>query len=179
MSAIVFVLGSYCYNIVRFTYSFYNSGLSLGECISIVLVEHSRSALSNMSTESISSCEYAYKDFEMLRTATPEISLQSEVICSCSFPELQVGNCFIVSGTVLKHCERFSINLMSSNTKQDIALHFNPRIPQNYIVRNSRVSGNWQKEEVSSEFPFLFCRGQKFTVEILVTTSEYLHFFFT
>lgn len=174
MSAVVFVLGSYCLNIVRFTYNFYNSGLSLGECIRLLSVEHSRSALLNMSTESLSSCEFAYKDFDMIRTATPEVSLQSEVICSCTFPELQTGNCFIVSGSVLKHCERFSINLVCGNSKQDIALHFNPRLPQNYVVRNSRISGSWQKEEVSSEYPFELFRGKKFTVEILVTETEYL-----
>lgn len=172
MSAIVFVLGSSLYYTARLSHLYFSSGQSLSECIEFLILEERRNKA--MSTESISSCEYAYKDFEMLRATTPEISLNSEVICSCSFPELQVGNCFIVSGKVLRSCERFSINLMCGNNKQDIALHFNPRLPQNYIVRNSRVSNSWQKEEVSSEFPFDLFRGHKFTIDILVAETEYL-----
>lgn len=57
---------------------------------------------------------------------------------------------------------------------KDIALHVNPRLPQNYIVRNSKINGNWGKEEVTSALPFTLKRGNPFGIQILVTESEYL-----
>lgn len=66
---------------------------------------------------------------------------------------------------------RFSINLTYGN--KDIALHINPRLPQNYIVRNSYVNGNWDKEEVTSALPFNLKRGHTFAIQILITESEY------
>lgn len=77
----------------------------------------------------------------MLHPKSPELSTKSEVLCSFCFKEPVAGTAFIITGKVLKSCERFSINLMTATSKQDIALHFNPRLPQNYIVRNSKVSG--------------------------------------
>jgi hypothetical protein len=97
--------------------------------------------MSNQSIETISSCEIVDSDYGMLKQRSPELSTKSEVICCYSFKDPIPGTSFIVSGVVLKSCERFSINLLTTSGKQDIALHFNPRLPQNYIVRNSKVSG--------------------------------------
>lgn len=97
--------------------------------------------MSRQSIDSLSSCEIAGSDYGMLKPRSPELSTKSEVICSFSFKEPVPGTAFIVSGVVLKSCERFSINILTASSKQDIALHFNPRLPQNYIVRNSKISG--------------------------------------
>lgn len=94
-----------------------------------------------MSVESLSSCEYAYQDYQMLKATSPEMSIKSDIICLHNFKDLIAGTSFVVTGVVLKHCERFSVNLIAGNSKQDIALHINPRLPQNYIVRNSRING--------------------------------------
>lgn len=66
------------------------------------------------------------------------------------------------------------MNLTYGHSHNDIALHVNPRLPQNYIVRNSRINGRWGKEEVTSAMPFTLKRGHPFSVQILVTESNYL-----
>lgn len=66
------------------------------------------------------------------------------------------------------------MNLTYGHTHNDIALHVNPRLPQNYIVRNSRINGRWGKEEVTSAMPFKLKRGHPFSVQILVTETNYL-----
>lgn len=60
------------------------------------------------------------------------------------------------------------------HTHNDIALHVNPRLPQNYIVRNSKINGRWGKEETTASLPFNLKRGQKFAIQILVTEDCYL-----
>lgn len=66
------------------------------------------------------------------------------------------------------------MNLTYGHQHHDIALHVNPRLPQNYIVRNTKLNGNWGKEEVTSAQPFTLQRGSPFGVQIHVTESEYL-----
>lgn len=133
---------------------------------------------STMSTESIDSCDYAYQeDFEGPNSpgsvsldksnSTTEVAYLLENIT-----EVSPGLSFLISGNILLTCERFSINLMLKNS--DLALHFNPRLPQNYIVRNCRVKGVWGKEEVASPLSFNLHRGKKFKVHILVTDKEFL-----
>lgn len=56
---------------------------------------------------------------------------------------------------------------------KDVALHINPRLPQNYIVRNAKINGNWGKEETTSALPFNLLRGDTFAIQILVTESEF------
>lgn len=68
----------------------------------------------------------------------------------------------------------FAINLTYGHTHDDIALHVNPRLPQNYIVRNTKTGGDWGKEEVTSAQPFLLKRGHPFGIQILVTENDYL-----
>lgn len=97
--------------------------------------------MSNQSIESISSCEIVGSDYGMLQPRSPELSTKSEVLCAFNFKEPVAGTAFVISGVVLKSCERFSINILTATAKQDVALHFNPRLPQNYIVRNSKISG--------------------------------------
>lgn len=68
---------------------------------------------------------------------------------------------------------RFSINLTSGPFNKDIALHINPRLPQNYIVRNCKINSYWGNEEVTSALPFSLNRGDKFAMQILCTETEY------
>lgn len=53
-------------------------------------------------------------------------------------------------------------------------MHVNPRLPQNYIVRNTKTGGSWQQEEVTSAQPFTLKRGHPFGIQIHVTESDYL-----
>lgn len=98
--------------------------------------------MSNLSIDSISSCEIAGSNYEFLKPNSPDHqSTKSEVVCNFSFKEPMAGTSFIISGVIMRTCERFSINLLAVGKQQDIALHFNPRLPQNYIVRNSKMNG--------------------------------------
>ncbi|XP_069963368.1 galectin-4 isoform X1 [Bactrocera oleae] len=87
---------------------------------------------------------------------------------------LKEGISFTVTGSILLNCERFSINFVIENSTRDVALHINPRLPQNYIVRNTKAKGVWGKEEVSSALPFSLHRGSKFAIQIFITDSDYL-----
>lgn len=53
-------------------------------------------------------------------------------------------------------------------------MHFNPRLPQNYVVRNSRINGSWGDEERCSALPFSLHRNSNFLIQILVTEKAYL-----
>lgn len=124
-----------------------------------------------MSTESIDSCDFAYQDSP--GSVSLDKSTSTEVVYLVeNITEVSQGLSFVVSGNILLTCERFSINLMLKNS--DLALHFNPRLPQNYIVRNCRVKGVWGKEEVASPLSFNLHRGKKFKVQILVTDKDFL-----
>lgn len=65
------------------------------------------------------------------------------------------------------------MNLTYGHLHKDIALHINPRLPQNYIVRNSKINGYYGKEEVTSPMPFTLERGKPFAIQVLVTEEEY------
>lgn len=60
------------------------------------------------------------------------------------------------------------------HTHNDVALHVNPRLPQNYIVRNTKINGRWGKEETTASLPFKLKRGERFAIQILVTEDKYL-----
>lgn len=147
-----------------------------------------------MSNLSISSAEIAYpttdteSEFdggppsqynnEFDKSTTTSTSLPerfSEITFSSNcMQELVPGMCFEIKGTVPRTCERFSINLVLNNTHRDIALHLNPRMPQNCVVRNSKHKKRWGKEEIASSVPFDLHRGNDFIIHILVTDEGYL-----
>lgn len=87
--------------------------------------------------------------------------------------DLRPGTSFTIHGHILHTCERFSINLILNTPAKDVALHINPRLPQNYIVRNCKINKSWGTEEVTSALPFILLRGEPFSVQILITESEY------
>ncbi|KAH8360958.1 hypothetical protein KR093_001321 [Drosophila rubida] len=88
--------------------------------------------------------------------------------------QLVEGASFTFTGKIPINCERFSINFVYNNEAKDIALHINPRLPQNYIVRNTKVYKVWGLEEVSSALPFSLCRGDKFAIQVLITNTCYM-----
>ncbi|XP_033235870.1 galectin-9 isoform X1 [Drosophila pseudoobscura] len=88
--------------------------------------------------------------------------------------KLSEGVSFTITGKIAINCERFSINLVHNNETRDVALHINPRLPQNYIVRNTKVADIWGSEEVSSALPFLLRRGDNFAIQVLITDACYM-----
>lgn len=137
MSVVVYVFGSYCFNLAKITAVFCRTR-SFSQTYDYFCYH----IMSNRSIESLSSCEIIGSDYGRLQPRSPELSTKSEVLCSlANFKEPVPGTAFVITGVVMKSCERFSVNLLTTSSKQDIALHFNPRLPQNYIVRNSKISG--------------------------------------
>lgn len=143
MSVVVYVFGCYCFNLVELT-----SVLIRTRSFEQTYYYFTDVIMSTQSIDTVSSCEIVGDDFGLLKPNSPELSTKSEVICSFSFKEPCPGTAFVISGVVLKSCERFSINILTATTKQDIALHFNPRLPQNYVVRNSKISGELKSFEL-------------------------------
>lgn len=84
---------------------------------------------------------------------------------------LHVGSHIVCTGTPTVEHPWFSLNIGSGSLeagKADIAVHFNPRMPQQYVVRNTRQHGSWQKEETTSHRAFPFKVGRPFKLEILI-----------
>ncbi|KAM9319008.1 galectin-4-like isoform 2-T2 [Pholidichthys leucotaenia] len=87
----------------------------------------------------------------------------------------------VIKGKVLPGADRFKINFTESrkyndNSLENIAFHFNPRIKERVVVRNSRIAGKWGEEEREiSCSPFkegeyfeisIRCGNQKFKVYV-------------
>jgi hypothetical protein len=101
--------------------------------------------MSYKSIDTLSFDELEETDFG--KRSLVSLESQSEVVCAFPVKEIKVGSTFRVMGTLMKSCERLSINLCAntSGKTNDIALHFNPRPMQNYIVRNCKISGKLYK----------------------------------
>ncbi|XP_064201782.1 galectin-2-like isoform X10 [Anguilla rostrata] len=76
-----------------------------------------------------------------------------------------------VSGVTHQDVIRFSINV--GNSRENIALHFNPRFDTGcgVIVLNSMKNGSWQDEVKGGNFPFQ--RGQEFKVTITFADDKF------
>ncbi|KAH8409390.1 hypothetical protein KR222_002316, partial [Zaprionus bogoriensis] len=87
------------------------------------------------------------------------------------------GLCFFFHGIILSDCEYFSLNFMSgrkiNDGIHDICLQIGARLPQNYIIRNSRLMGKWGPEENSSNLPFQLKRGKTFWMQVLLTNDSF------
>ncbi|RZC39200.1 Gal-bind lectin domain containing protein, partial [Asbolus verrucosus] len=70
---------------------------------------------------------------------------------------------------------RFAVNLTCGRSPtSDIAFHLNPRLQQHYVVRNSRLNGQWGEEETTSPIKFDFERNKKFNLSIFIGEGEFL-----
>lgn len=107
--------------------------------------------MSYRSIDTLSSCEELTEgDFCGFRSCTPSDARsesRSDVIVSLPVKQVLPGSIFSVSGLLYNTSEQLAINFISSTGKScDVALHFNPRPLQNYIVRNSKISGKVFKD---------------------------------
>ncbi|KAJ8368706.1 hypothetical protein SKAU_G00087340 [Synaphobranchus kaupii] len=70
----------------------------------------------------------------------------------------------IIRGMVPYGANRFAINFRVSSC-EDIAFHFNPRVSEEVVVRNSCMGGSWGQEEMDVNFnPFQ--EGQYFDISV-------------
>ncbi|KAL7742472.1 hypothetical protein ACLKA6_019100 [Drosophila palustris] len=88
------------------------------------------------------------------------------------------GLSFIFHGLILIDCEHFAIDFQTRQKNEhddscDIILQIGPRLPQKYIVRNSRLMGMWGPEENSSSLPFQLKRGKSFWMQVLLTGDSF------
>jgi hypothetical protein len=67
---------------------------------------------------------------------------------------------------------QFAVNLRTQDQGGDIAFHFNPRINNGVVVRNSSIGGAWGTEErAQPSFPFQ--AGQQFQMIILCEPNDF------
>ncbi|XP_054262801.1 uncharacterized protein LOC128986447 [Macrosteles quadrilineatus] len=82
---------------------------------------------------------------------------------------------FILQGSVDSHATRFNIDFIIGDEDQpDIAFHFNPRLDEYVVTRNSRFNECWGEEERGSEQKFPFRCGQPFFLEIFLSESKFM-----
>lgn len=72
----------------------------------------------------------------------------------------------------LYHVDRFGINFKCGRGGgADIAFHFNPRVSQGCVVRNTMQNGKWQAEEKHGGMPFK--KETPFEIIFLVEESQF------
>ncbi|XP_034485146.1 filamin-A-like isoform X2 [Drosophila innubila] len=84
------------------------------------------------------------------------------------------GMSFTFIGQVGLKCDVFSINFVYPNEAEDIALHINPRLSREFIVRNTRLNKVWGPEEVTTPTSFTLSRGSRFKIQVVVNSDCYL-----
>uniref|UniRef100_A0A4X1TQF9 Galectin n=1 Tax=Sus scrofa TaxID=9823 RepID=A0A4X1TQF9_PIG len=86
---------------------------------------------------------------------------------------LQDGLQITINGTVLMSSgSRFTVNLQTGHSDNDIAFHFNPRFEEGgYVVCNTKQNGIWGPEERKMQMPFQ--RGHPFELSFLVQSSQF------
>ena len=84
--------------------------------------------------------------------------------------ELIIGSYIEIFGKTNENAERFAINLMTES--EDIALHFNPRFKDEFVVRNCRIREVWCNEE-REPYYMPFEKNRSFTLIISVNKEVY------
>ncbi|XP_007530788.1 galectin-9 isoform X2 [Erinaceus europaeus] len=86
---------------------------------------------------------------------------------------LQDGLKITVNGNVpLSGENRFSVNLHTGSSDNDIAFHFNPRFEGGgYVVCNTKQHGSWGHEERKMQMPFK--KGAPFEICLQVHSSDF------
>lgn len=73
-----------------------------------------------------------------------------------------------VVGECMPGANRFHIDFIND---EDVVFHFNPRFPEQTVVRNSCLDGCWGPEERDGFFPFV--PGRRFEIKILVEEDTF------
>jgi hypothetical protein len=126
MSVIVGLFSQLSYNLIESLWVFWETG-NLSQSKKYFV----------MSCKSIDTISFGEEveeiDFGFKRSLN-SLDTQSEIISSFPVKEIAIGTAFRIAGTLMKSCERLSINLVAnaSGKTSDIALHFNPRPLQNF-----------------------------------------------
>lgn len=88
---------------------------------------------------------------------------------------LSIGSHIVCTGTPSDDLPWFAVNIGSGEpdaVRGEIAVHFNVRLPQCYVVRNTRRHGKWGTEETTAFRMFPFKANRPFTIEIVVDETE-------
>ncbi|XP_026315399.1 galectin-6-like isoform X2 [Hyposmocoma kahamanoa] len=118
-------------------------------------------------------------DFEYIADDALEFELQLAEAREVKFRQaltepLSIGSHIVCTGTPCEDIPWFAINIGcgEDSGQSDIAVHFNVRMPQCYVVRNTRRNGKWGPEETTAFRPFPFKFDNTFTIEILVDEQQ-------
>ncbi|VVC96816.1 unnamed protein product [Leptidea sinapis] len=121
-------------------------------------------------------CEYDFAedalDYEVQLTEAREVRFTQALV-----EPLSIGSHIVCSGTPHEDLPWFAVNIGCGDPESrrgDIAVHFNVRLPQCYVVRNTRRHEKWGVEETTSYRPFPFKTTELFTIEIVVDEKETL-----
>ncbi|CAG9578674.1 unnamed protein product [Danaus chrysippus] len=88
---------------------------------------------------------------------------------------LSIGSHIICTGTPSDDLPWFAVNIgCGDSARSDIAIHFNVRLPQCYVVRNTKRHDKWGTEETTAYRLFPFKINRPFTIEILIDEKETL-----
>jgi len=91
---------------------------------------------------------------------------------------IKTGLIIQIQGNISHHAKRFEVNLANGKnvlppSMSDLVFHFNPRIDQGYVARNSLIGGKWGPEESSNPSHLPFTRNKPFEIMILVEPQQY------
>lgn len=108
--------------------------------------------------------------------AGKEVPLKIPLHTSC-VPGLKIT----LTGCIGDEAERIAINLEAAPTfklkhkayaeLENCCFHFNPRFPDNLVVRNTMVDGGWGDEERDGGMPL--AKGQEFSLRIECTPDDF------
>ncbi|XP_028176165.1 galectin-4-like isoform X1 [Ostrinia furnacalis] len=90
---------------------------------------------------------------------------------------LSIGSHIVCTGTPSEDLPWFAVNIGMGDPDSghgDIAVHFNVRLPQRYVVRNTRRHSKWGTEETTAFRLFPFKMDRPFTIEVLVDEKQTL-----
>ncbi|XP_065159825.1 galectin-8-like isoform X2 [Atheta coriaria] len=89
---------------------------------------------------------------------------------------LDPGSYLVVRGRTHFGCTRFAVDFTCGNRSLvdgTIAFHFNPRLQEGYVVRNSLLKGYWGEEETTSPTRLTLRPDEAFELIFYLTASDF------